>query len=119
MVSHVATLSDHFAVKMTVNIPVVQLNKGRRRSTYWKLNNAILEEESFMESFKLFWNSISSKMSEFPDVADWWDLLAKPSIKDFCISFSILRKQRRNSNKKFLLSYLKVATENKDWNEVF
>ena len=55
---------------------------------------------------------------EFSDVADWWDLMAKPKIKEFCIAFSIDRKKRRNSHKKFLLSYLKLVINQKNWDEV-
>ena len=56
--------------------------------------------------------------SEFLDIAKWWDKLTKPEIRDFCIGFSKQRKLRRDHTKRFLLSYLKIALEKKDWSEV-
>ena len=52
------------------------------------------------------------------DIADWWDKLAKPKIKEFCISFSINRKEKKSQTKLFLLSLLRLALNNKDWDEV-
>ena len=87
-------------------------------SSYWKLNCAILDEDDFLPSFKVFWNTTLKCSSYFPDIADWWDLQAKPSIREFCIAFSSIRKSRRNQTKKFLLSALKLALETKDWENV-
>ena len=52
------------------------------------------------------------------DICEWWDLCAKPLIKEFCISFSIKRKRERNDQKNFLLSCLKLALAAKNWNEI-
>ena len=51
-------------------------------------------------------------------MADWWDQLAKPEIKQFCLSCSTQRGHRRKCSKKFLLACLKVAYLNKDWPEI-
>ena len=51
------------------------------RSTYWKLNTSILEDEDFFTSFKLLWADISKKESSYIDVAEWWDKFAKAEIK--------------------------------------
>ena len=52
------------------------------------------------------------------DIADWWDICAKPAIKRFCIAYSIQRKLRRDQTKEYLISYLKIVTQTKDWEEV-
>ena len=48
----------------------------------------------------------------------WWDTVAKPEIKNFCVGFSIYRKRSRDNTKKFLLSYLKLVLAKKKWEEV-
>ena len=60
---------------------------------------------------------IKSK-SLYNDIADWWDLVAKPEIKQFCINFSSLRNHKRNDTLMFLFSYLKVVLADKNWLEV-
>ena len=94
-VCHIASLSDHCGTefRIQVNISKIVLPKQERR-TYWKLNCAILNEEDFLPSFKLFWENIVKDRKNFQDIAEWWDKLAKPEIKDFCIGFSIQRKLR-------------------------
>ena len=77
-----------------MNITRTVLPKQERR-TYWKLNCAILNDEDFLPSFKLLWEKIVKFRQNYQDIADWWDMLAKPEIKDFCIGFSIQRRVRR------------------------
>jgi exonuclease III len=118
-VSHVASLSDHCGVKMILKLDIEKLDIHKpKRSTYWKLNNSILVEEDFMSSFALFWRKILRSKIFFVDTSEWWDKHAKPEIKKFCIGYSINRKIQRNQTKQYLLSYLKLALADKDWNEV-
>ena len=116
---HVASLSDHcgikFGVKMLVDL--MSLPKTQRK-TYWKLNTSILNDEEFLPHFASFWRRISVSQNSFSDVAEWWDKLAKPEIRDFCIGFSVNRKFKRDHTKRFLLSYLKLALVKKNWGEV-
>ena len=44
--------------------------------------------------------------------------MAKPEIKDFCIGFSKMRKMARRDTAKFLLAYLKIVLNEKNWAEV-
>ena len=118
-VSHIASLSDHCGILVRIKLyiertalPTVQ------RRTYWKLNTAILDDRDFIPSFTLLWERMLKYRQIFPDIAEWWDKLAKPEIKDFCIGFSIQRKLRRDHTKRFLLSYLKLVLVKKDWDEV-
>ena len=118
-VSHKASLSDHCGVlvrmKMDIEKTVLPTFQGK---TYWKLNAAILDDKEFLPSFTVFWERILKYRQDFLDIAEWWDKFAKPEIKDFCIGFSVQRKLRRDDTKKFLLSYLKLVLERKDWSEV-
>ena len=117
-VLHVASLSDHCGVQMELGLMVdhMYLPKTQRR-TYWKLNTSILEEEDFLPTFTSFWRRISGSRPLFSDLAEWWDKLAKPEIKDFCVGFSVNRKLQRDHSKKFLLSYLKLVLAEKNWEE--
>ena len=117
-VLHVASLSDHCGVQMGVELMVelMSLPKTQRR-TYWKLNTAILEEEDFLPNFTSFWGRISGLKEDYSDLAEWWDKLAKPEIKDFCVGFSVQRKLQRDHSKRFLLSYLKLVLAEKNWEE--
>jgi len=117
-VSHVASLSDHCGIKMRIEMHVDRaVITSSRRATYWKLNTAILDDQDFLPSFTSLWKSILRQRPNFPDIAEWWDKLAKPEIKDFCIGFSIQRSRRRDHTKKFLLSYLRLVLERKEWEE--
>ena len=118
-VHHIPSLSDHSGVKLKMKLDYVKLlgNKNSAQ-TYWKLNTAILNEEDFLPSFKIFWNSILQLSPLSNDIADWWDNVAKPNIKQFCIQFSIQRKQRRTAHKQFLLSSLKLFLEDNNWEQV-
>ena len=120
-VIHFASLADHCGVNLNVTLHLQLQSPLPTKdgvNSYWKLNTAILLDENFLPCFKGFWKEISNDISSYPDVADWWDSLAKPKIKNFCISFSINRKEQRTQTKLFLLSYLRIALGNKEWEEV-
>ena len=118
-VTHFASLADHCGVKIRLNVDLDTLLTPRSKDySYWKLNTAILLDENFLPCFKILWSELTEDIVSFPDVAEWWDMLAKPKIKDFCISFSVNRKQQRTETKHYLLSYLKVALVSQDWEEV-
>ena len=104
-------------MSLELEVEVLTLPKTKRQ-TYWKLNTAILEEEGFLPDFVSLWRRISNTRHEYEDLAEWWDKLAKPEMKDFCIGFSVQRNRQRADNKRFLLSYLKLVLAEKNWEEV-
>ena len=60
-VSHLPSLSDHCATLLKIKLGVnFKCSAKLRRTTYWKLNTSILEEEEFVTSFKGLWNEIST-----------------------------------------------------------
>ena len=118
-VSHVASLSDHFGVTLKLHLSVNFISCPKiGRTTYWKLNTAILQEDDFLPSFKLFWKNICKTKSLYNNITEWWDIVAKVEIKQFCIGFSKQRKHKRADTMSFLLSYLKVVSIDKNWTEV-
>ena len=57
-VDHIASLSDHCGVKMGITLhdeaATLFQQSLPKRTSYWKLNTAILQEENFLEMFKPF-----------------------------------------------------------------
>ena len=118
-VDHVASLSDHCGVVMEIDLNVGSTCIQKEiRNTYWKLNNSILKDDEFLDNFTECWKWIQSTKLDHADIADWWDVVAKPSIKEFCILFSTRRNNRRKDNKRFWFSYLKIVLQSKKWEEV-
>ena len=119
-ITHGASLGDHSYVCMILSLPDLILDscQPRTSSPYWKLNTSILKDEDFLENFSVMYGKLQSKISDYSDIADWWDHCAKPSIKNFCIGVSSHLADIRKNTKHFLYSYLKVALKEKDWSEV-
>ena len=116
-VEHVALLSDHCGVVMELKIKDITtcyINREGRK-TYWKLNNANLKDDEFLSNFSDLWCWLKSLKPSYSDIADWWDIVAKPSIKDFCLLFSNRRSNRRKDTKKFWFAYLKTALHARHW----
>ena len=68
--------------------------------------------------FSVFWKQLLLDINSFSDIAEWWDERAKPEIRNFCVMFSVERKKLRSQKKLFLLSYLKIVIDNKNWEEI-
>ncbi|MCG8032948.1 MAG: endonuclease/exonuclease/phosphatase family protein, partial [Candidatus Thiodiazotropha taylori] len=74
--------SDHDFIMMQLNC---QNGAGTSfGKSYWKFNDELLEDKSFVSAFKIFWE-ITSK-TETVDL-NWWDKM-KHNIKLFCIDYS-------------------------------
>ena len=119
-VSHHASLSDHHYVVLILNLTNLENIPLPPKSPplYWKLNTSILQDDDFLENFETFYGKIRSKIDEFHDIANWWDLLAKPAIREFCIDVSERLSFVRKNTKRFLFSYLTLVTKKGNWNEV-
>ena len=57
-------------------------------------------------------------VGEYQDHAEWWEVLAKPSIVIFCKDFSSKLAKSRKTTKSFLYSTLKLFLRNENWAEV-
>ena len=85
-VLHVASLSDHCGLQMSIKLDVeISTLPRKERRTYRKQNTSILEEEEFFPNFVTFWERISDLRGQFVDLAEWWDKLAKPEIPEFFV----------------------------------
>ena len=69
---------------MTLKVNYKTVIQEDRLKSYWKLNSAILLEDSFHVQFKKFWELIHENISQFQDIAEWLDKSAKSEIKNFC-----------------------------------
>ncbi|CAM2110250.1 unnamed protein product [Caretta caretta] len=62
---------------------------------YWHFNNSLLEDESFVTSFREFWLAWREQWRAFPSVRRWWDL-GKVRAKLFCRDYTRGTSRRRN-----------------------
>ena len=106
------------AVMVRLHSIVNLLPTPTRGKSYWKLNTAILHDDSFLPSFRKFWSILSSRIHDYHNVADSWDLCAKPEIRSFCICYSIQRKHSNDQTERFLLAYLQQVMIAKNWSEI-
>ena len=100
LVEHVASLSDHCGVLMEVSLPDIGNTNVKKifNETYWKLNASILKDDDFHHNFTDVWSQLQTKKVLYNDIADWWDMEAKPNIRELCIQFSKQRKLRRSDS---------------------
>ena len=119
-VSHHASLGDHHYVVFVVDLPDLEVLPAPPKSSplYWKLNTSILDDEDFLENFETVYQKVQLKISEYHDIASWWDLLAKPTIREFCMDVSERFSFVRKNSKRFLFSYLTLVIKRGDWGEV-
>ena len=81
------TCSDHDYI--VLNLTSAKQDGLTFGKSYWKFNDDLLNDEIFVNGFKLFWAFISNPQTV---TLDWWDK-TKENIKLFCIDFSKCKKQ--------------------------
>ncbi|CAM4546729.1 unnamed protein product, partial [Lepidochelys olivacea] len=86
-----APFSDHHLVTVKVS-----LRAERPGPAYWHFNNSLLEDESFVMSFREFWLAWREQWRAFPSVRRWWDL-GKVRAKLFCHDYTRGTSRRRNA----------------------
>ncbi|CAM2117039.1 unnamed protein product [Caretta caretta] len=86
-----APFSDHHLVTVTVS-----LRAERPGPAYWHFNNSLLEDESFVMSFREFWLAWREQWRAFPSVRRWWDL-GKVRAKLFCRDYTRGTSRRQNA----------------------
>ncbi|CAM2097033.1 unnamed protein product [Caretta caretta] len=86
-----APFSNHHLVTI-----MVSLHAERPGPAYWHFNNSLLEDESFVLSFREFWLAWREQWRAFPSVQLWWDL-GKVSAKLFCHDYTRDTSRRRNA----------------------
>ncbi|CAM2097126.1 unnamed protein product [Caretta caretta] len=86
-----APFSDHHLATITV-----PLRAERPGPAYWHFNNSLLEDESFVTSFREFWLAWREQRRAFPSARRWWDL-GKVRAKLFCRDYTWGTSRRRNA----------------------
>ncbi|CAM2112404.1 unnamed protein product [Caretta caretta] len=86
-----APFSDHHLVTVTVS-----LRAERPGTAYWHFNNRLLEDESFVMSFREFWLAWREQWRAFPSVRRWWGL-GKVRARLFCRDYTRGTSRRRNA----------------------
>ena len=119
-VSHHASLADHHYVLAEFELPSLELLDPlpRQEKLYWKLNTSIFQDEDFLENFTDFYRKLQLKITDYDDIAEWWDLGAKPAIKEFCMGVSERLAYVRKNTRQFLFSYLGKVIQKGNWKEV-
>ena len=64
------------------------------------------------------YKKVHLKIGDFADIADWWDNLCKPTIREFCMDVSERLSYVKKNTKQFLFSYLSLVTRRGNWREV-
>ena len=115
-----ASLSDHSACTMVMNLARTIKGRGKAKfqSAFWKLNTRVLEDVDFGLNFNRIWEDLLLKQGDYVDVADWWDLRAKPAIRQFLMDFSAARAKTRRDTKEFLYAMLNKGVERGDVSQI-
>ena len=114
--AHQPSLADHWGVFVEMKLDIGRLDMPPRPpKTHWKLNSTILQHEAFLPQFRRLFLELEEEVGEFEDIAEWWDVYAKPAITTFCQSFSQSLAKQRKVFKTFLKALICIATRKNDW----
>lgn len=75
-------LSDHHIVSIDFNINIVQ-----RPKYYWHFNVKLLQDNSFCEKFRFFWEMWKLNKNGFENLTQWWEV-GRTQIRVFCQQYS-------------------------------
>ena len=108
-----APFSDHSGMTLVLNVGGVRTVRDgeRRRKSYWKLNNKILESEDFLPNFKDVYQRCILQISSYPDICEWWENCVKPLVTSFLKQFSVEQARERKQTKEGLYVLLRESLE--------
>ncbi|CAM2106147.1 unnamed protein product [Caretta caretta] len=86
-----ASFSDHHLATVTVSLCAERLGPA-----YWHFNNSLLEDVSFVASFREFWLAWRGQQCAFPSAWRWWDL-EKVRARLFCRDYTQGASRRRDA----------------------
>ena len=64
------------------------------------------------------YRKVQLEITKYDDIADWWDQLAKPVIREFCMDVAERLAFVRKNTRQFLFSYLGLVIRKGNWKEV-
>jgi hypothetical protein len=91
--------------------------KAAGPTSYWKLNVTALQDPDFLPQFTDMWQHLHQAKLPGSCPALWWEEVAKPACRNFCISFSKMAAHRRREKAFFLQRSLQLAVEAGRWAE--
>ncbi len=75
----------------------------------------MLRDPAFLPAFTAAWGPVAATCPAVPaDTPHWWETAAKPFIRDFCRSFSLLLAAKRHQSR-FFTAGISNALAAKDW----
>ena len=77
-----AVRSDHASIQL-----LVKTNKEERGPGTWKMNNQVLNSDSFINTFTAFWQGWKKETVNFKSLKEWWEM-TKVHIKNISIQIS-------------------------------
>lgn len=81
-VIHTAIIPTHFSDHKLITVDCTLISRSNR-SSYWHFNVKLLQDKSFCESFKHFWETWKSEKYRYENVILWWEI-GKTHIREFC-----------------------------------
>ena len=81
-------------------------------------NTSLLDNEDFKIQFQTLYAKLVRRIGEYQDHAQWWEVLTKPAIVNFCKDFSSKHAKERKDTKQFLFASLKIFLKYETWTEV-
>ena len=97
-ITYSASSSDHLCVCVSLELaPNIQVARPR-----WRLNVSLLEDTNRKENFHRIWSYIQDRKSNYPNLIQWWESLAKPQTKRFFINQGKEEKKLKQGQLKYL-----------------
>ena len=85
-----SSIADHDMVVMSIRPPEPPVPRG---PGYWKLNNALLDDNEYKTLIKDFWITWREKKKDFQNVLIWWDL-GKYHLRELTIKFATRKRKQ-------------------------
>ena len=71
----------------------VSISPGMRCKSYWHFNTKLLQDNTFCQSFELFWTVWRGRKNEFESLSQWWDV-GKVQVRVFCQQYTAFSTAR-------------------------
>ena len=112
------TESDHRAIQVEFEIDNQSVTpRPNRKSPYWKLNTAILDEDDYKENIKFVINQEKKQLDKNTNIQNWWSKV-KIKCKEISIEYCKERNRQRKTTEKFKEKLLKEIAKKIEEGEV-
>ena len=97
--------SDHSYVFLSFSLP----DASERGKGYWKFNNSLTKNETYVKVIKSFWSEWKREQTHYPSLPVWWDV-GKQLIKQITVDFASTLSTSQRDNHKSLTNQLHLLT---------